>query len=162
MKISPRNFLSVSLLGISTFFSCLLAVGAFAEPIEYSEVSLLVRAHESEPSIIREVSNRKLVHALTAQQENTLKAQGAHDSLIQALRAPAVVLSAADVSAYETRRDQSRAAQKTADAPHPTDNFGAAEPEGLHIFEVAPGFPVNLSQWGGPDYDFAFHAPTRL
>ena len=34
--------------------------------------------------------------------------------------------------------------------------------DGLHIFEVAPGHPINLSQWGGPDYDFAFHAPTRL
>ena len=162
MKISPRNFLSVSFLGISTFFSCVLAVGALAEPIEYSEVSLLVRAHESEPSIIREVSNRKLVHALTAQQENTLKAQGAHDSLLQALRGPTVILSAADVSAYEARRDSSRQVQKTTDAPHPDEHFNDAEPEGLHIFEVAPGFPINLSQWGGPDYDFAFHAPTRL
>ena len=29
--------------------------------------------------------------------------------------------------------------------------------DNLHIFEVSSGHPINLSQWGGPDYEFAFN-----
>jgi hypothetical protein len=29
--------------------------------------------------------------------------------------------------------------------------------DNLHIFEVASGHPINLSQWGGPDTEFAFN-----
>ena len=29
--------------------------------------------------------------------------------------------------------------------------------DNLHIFEVSAGHPVNLSQWGGPDCEFAFN-----
>ena len=91
------------------FFS---ATSVRAEPIDFGEVSLLVRARESEPSIIQEVSNRKLVRTLAPQQEGTLRTQGARESLIQALRAPAVALSAADASAFEARRDQNRKGKK--------------------------------------------------
>ena len=66
----------------------LLAAGALtasARPIDYSEVSLLVRSHESDADIKDEVARRKLMHPLTAQQEATLKSQGASDSLIQSL-----------------------------------------------------------------------------
>jgi hypothetical protein len=35
------------------------------------------------------------------------------------------------------------------DRESPADN--------LHIFEVTAGHPINLSQWGGPDYEFAFN-----
>src|SRR6188768_728197 len=148
MKISPRNFLSVSFLGVSTFLSCLLTVGALAEPIDYSEVSLLVRARESESSIIQDVSNRKLVRTLTPQQEATLRKQGASDSLIQSLRRSDLALTAADASAFETRREQIRKEHKSADATHVVADMENGEsPAGLHIFEVAPGHPVNLSQW---------------
>ena len=54
-----------------------------ARPIEFSELSLLVRAHESENSIKNEVAERKLMHALTPQQESKLKSEGASDSLVQ-------------------------------------------------------------------------------
>ncbi len=27
----------------------------------------------------------------------------------------------------------------------------------MHIFEVSAGHPINLSQWGGPDCEFAFN-----
>ncbi len=40
--------------------------------------------------------------------------------------------------------------------------MGDTAADGLHIFEVSPGHPINLSQWGGPDYELAFHAPTRF
>jgi hypothetical protein len=29
--------------------------------------------------------------------------------------------------------------------------------DSLRIFEVSSGHPINLSQWGGPDYEFAFN-----
>lgn len=161
MKISPRNLLSVSFLSMSTLLSCLLAVSALAAPIEFSEVSLLVRSHEREPSIAREVAGRKLTRPLTPQQENTLKKQGASDSLVQTLQTPANVMNAGDASAYEARRDQYRKGPTTASASS-LSGTAAGAPEGLHIFEVAPGHPVNLSQWGGPDYDLVFNPPTRL
>lgn len=157
MKTSLRNLLSVSLLGVSTFLSCLLAVGALAAPIDFGEVSLLVRARESEPSISQEVANRKLTRPLTPEQENTLKKQGASDSLVQRLRTPANVLSAADANAYEAQREQIRKNRTTA-----STSTDAGAPQGLDIFEVSPGYPINLSQWGGPDYDLVFNPPTRL
>jgi len=160
--------MSLPLINTMRLFSlvfCLLVSGALAEPIDFGEVSLLVRAGESEPSIRQEVSDRKLVHALTAQQENTLRRPGASDSLLQALRAPGVMLSAADASAFEARREQSRKGLKAGGPGHMAATASGAEsdgPDGLHIFEVGVGHPINLSQWGGPDYEFAFHSPTRL
>ena len=132
---------------------CCLATSAFAEPIEYNEVSLLVRAREPEASITREVSRRKLVRALTPQQEQTLKAQGARDSLLQSLRRSDIILPAAEATAFETRRQQARQTQSAARAG------GAAEPgPNVHVFNVAFGQPINLSQWGGLDYEFAFYS----
>ena len=46
----------------------LASAGVFsteAQPIEFSEVSLLVRAHESDPDIMQQVHSRKLLHPLT-------------------------------------------------------------------------------------------------
>ncbi len=150
-------------LSIIVLAGSLSAASALAQPIDFGEVSLLVRANEGERSITQEVSNRKLVRALTPQQENTLRKQGASDSLIQALRAPAVALNATDASAFEARREQSRKGQTagTADRDGASDN-DSGQPDGLHVFEVSIGHPINLSRWGGPDYEFAFHAPTRL
>jgi hypothetical protein len=61
-----------------TVYSLLLFFGLFvwiaaasARPVDFNEVSLLVRAHESESSIKAEVSRRKLMRALTPQQETT-------------------------------------------------------------------------------------------
>ncbi len=137
-----------------------LATASFAEPIDYSEVSLLVRAHEGESSIVQDVSRRKLVRALTPQQENALKKQGASDSLIQALRRSDLTLAAADASAFEARRDQARNSQ-TVGAQRAGATTGDTE-DNIQVFEVSPGHPVNLSQWGGPDFEFAFHPPSRL
>ena len=158
MKTTARNLLSVSLLSVSTFLSCILAVSALAAPIDFGEVSLLVRARESEPSISQEVANRKLTRPLTPDQENTLKKQGASDSLVQRLRTPANVLSAGDASAYEAQREQIRKNRTTA-----STSTDVGTPQGLYIFEVSPGHPINLSQWGGPGYyDVVFNPPTRL
>lgn len=154
MNPLPRLLLTITLAGAT------LATASYAEPIDYSEVSLLVRARESEPSIVQEVSRRKLVRAFTPEQENILKKQGAADSLLRALSRPDLTLSAADASAFEARRDQTRKGQIPG-APR-TDLAAAKADDNLHIFEVSVGHPINLSQWGGPDYEFAFNPRTRL
>ena len=125
--------------------------GAFtapAAPLNFNEVSLWVRAKETDKSILNEVKERKLAKALTPQQETTLKSQGASDSLVQSLRSSALIASSADVAPSETRAP----APKTAPA---SDRDNA--PENLQVFDVTAGHPINLSQWGGPDYEFAFN-----
>src|SRR5450755_668804 len=152
--MNPPFRIPLTVLALTSAFSI---AHVFAEPIDYSEVSLLVRAHESETSITQEVSRRKLVHALTPQQETTLKSQGASDSLVQTLRRSDVALSAADASAFETRRDQNRQAQKAARAV--SDETSSDRDSGnVHVFNVAFGQPLNLSQWGGLDYEIAFYS----
>src|ERR1041385_2955734 len=69
------------------------AISALAAPVNFNEVSLWVRAKETDKSILNEVKERKLAKALTPQQESTLKSQGASDSLVQSLRSSAVVAS---------------------------------------------------------------------
>ena len=157
--MKPRAW---TLLIVSPLVFTLLATSAFAEPIEFSEVSLLVRARESESSITQEVSRRKLVRPLTPQQENTLRTQGAADSLLQALRASTVHLSQADAAAFDARRDQARNGSRENGPRSASSGNASSARDNVHIFDVSPGHPINLSQWGGPDYEFAFRAPTRL
>src|ERR1700730_1703173 len=128
------------------------ATFAAARPVDFKEISLLVRSHESEASIKDEVSNRKLMHPLTAQQETTLKSQGASDSLIQSLRNSNLVASKEEAAAAEA------AAVRDAN-PAPAE--GRAREKGhshVFVFDVAYGHPVNLSQWGGLDYEIAFYS----
>jgi hypothetical protein len=126
------------------------AIGLTAAPLSFNEVSLWVRAKETDKSILSEVRQRKLVKALTPAQESTLKSQGASDSLVQSLRSSALVASPAEAAATETKTPATRPAP----APEPDRESPA---DNLHIFEVTAGHPINLSQWGGPDYEFAFN-----
>jgi hypothetical protein len=126
------------------------AISALAAPVNFNEVSLWVRAKETDKSILNEVKERKLAKALTPQQESTLKSQGASDSLVQSLRSSTVVTSSTDVATTETKTS----ASKTAAALEP-DRESAGE--NLDVFDVPAGHPINLSQWGGPDYEFAFN-----
>jgi len=120
-----------------------------ARPIGFSELSLLVRMHEPEFSIKNEVAERKLLHPLTQPQENLLKSQGASDALIKSLRDSNLVASKEEAAAAE------------AVAAHQA-NGSPAEPQNhyprVDIFEVAFGHPINLSQWGGLDYEIAFYS----
>jgi hypothetical protein len=118
--------------------------------MNFNEVSLWVRAKETDKSILSEVSERKLTKALTPAQESTLKSQGASDSLVQSLRNSALVAPATEIAATETRAP----APKHAPAPD-SDRDSAADH--LQVFDVTAGHPINLSQWGGPDYEFAFN-----
>jgi hypothetical protein len=123
---------------------------ASARPIGFSEVSLLVRAHESEASIKDEVSQRKLLHALTPVQENILKSQGASDSLIQSLRNSNLVVSKEEAAAFDAAIEQKN---------KPAQVGPAETAQGkLYVFDVALGHPINLSQWGGNDYEVAFYS----
>jgi hypothetical protein len=126
------------------------AIGLTAAPLNFNEVSLWVRAKETDKAILSEARQRKLAKALTPAQEATLKSQGASDSLVQSLRSYALVASSAEVAATETKAPAPRpVAALEPDRDSPADN--------LHIFEVTAGHPINLSQWGGPDYEFAFN-----
>lgn len=137
-------------LMFTVFLVLAAAVAVTAAPINFNEVSLWVRARETDQSIVREVTNRKLTRALTPQQETLLKSQGASDSLVQSLRSPNMLASAADVAASEAKPQPPRMTPTQEMAPEsPADN--------LQIFEVPSGHPVNLSQWGGPDCEFAFN-----
>ena len=126
------------------------AFTALAAPLNFNEVSLWVRAKETDKSILNEVKERKLAKALTPQQEATLKSQGASDSLIQSLRNSALVASSTDIAATEPKAP----ASKIAPAPEPDRESPG---DNLQVFDVSAGHPINLSQWGGPDYEFAFN-----
>jgi hypothetical protein len=129
-----------------------LAVVASARPMDFSEVSLLVRAREPESSIVSDVTHRKLLHSLTSQQENLLKSQGASNSLIQSLRNLNLVVSKEEAEAVEAQRDQLAKAKSIREP----EDWDAAE--NVRVFDVALGHPINLSQWGGYDYELAFYA----
>jgi hypothetical protein len=140
-----------TLLVITAFLAAFLATTVSARPFDFSELSLLVRAHEPEPSIIADAKERKLMHALTPQQEATLKSQGATDSLIQSLRNSNLVVSQSEVAAYEASRST------RIPVPVQREAFASQRPN-VEIVNVACGHPVNLSYWGGPDYDFTFRS----
>src|SRR6266446_688896 len=132
--------------------SVFLASQLSARPIGFTEVSLMVRMHESETSIKNEVAERKLLHGLTQPQEGILKTQGASDSLIKSLRDSNLVISkeeAAAVEAAAARETNARSAEITSHTGHHRH---------VMVFDVAFGHPINLSQWGGLDYEIAFYS----
>jgi hypothetical protein len=122
---------------------------AGARPVDFKELSLMLRARESESSIRAEVSRRKLAQSLTSQQEATLKSQGASDSLISSLRR-------STVASKEEAAEAERSTTRTAPAGfEPSElNHGPR----VHVFNVAFGQPINLSQWGGLDYELVFYS----
>jgi hypothetical protein len=141
---------STKIILITVFTVLAGAFALSAAPINFNEVSLWVRAKETDKSILTEVSQRKLTKALTPAQESTLKAQGASDSLVQSLRSSALVASSADLAAAEVK-------PPAAKAPALQEPNSDSAADTLQVFEVAAGHPVNLSEWGGPDYEFAFN-----
>ena len=128
------------------------AISSLAAPINFNEVSLWVRAKQTDKTILSEVKERKLAKALTPQQESVLKSQGASDSLVQSLRNSAFVAPQSDVAATETKAPAPKVAP-----PADSDRAAASDDLQVYVFEVAAGHPLNLSQFGGPDYEFAFN-----
>lgn len=135
----------------AAFSLCLVAAAPAAQPMEFNEVSLLVRAHESEPAIVREVNQRKLAQKLTADQEAKLKTQGASGSLIDSLRKNDVVLADSDLAAYRARKTGAVNA-----GDHSARSSSGLSRDDIQILDVGVGEPVNLSAWGGVDREFVF------
>jgi hypothetical protein len=88
---------------------------------------------------------------LTPQQESTLKAQGASDSLLQSLRSSDLVASKEEAAAVEARDRQ------TAVRAEEAASMINSAPQ-VRVFNVGFGHPINLSQWGGADYEIAFYS----
>src|SRR6266704_952646 len=78
-----------------------------AKPIGFSELSLMVRMHQSEADINNDVAERKLLHGLTQPQEGILKSQGASDSLIKSLRDSNLIVSKEEAAAVESAARES-------------------------------------------------------
>src|SRR5437660_9545389 len=131
--------------------SLLAASQLSARPVGFSELSLMVRMHESETSIKNEVAERKLLHGLTQPQEGILKSQGASDSLIKSLRDSNLVVSKEEAAAVE-------AAARETNAPSAEITSHPGHHRHVMVFDVAFGHPINLSQWGGLDYEIAFYS----
>jgi len=148
--MKPHLIYRLSIIAAALFG---LVTLARARPIDFGEVSLLVRAHEPESSIINDVNQRKLLHALTPDQENTLKKQGASNSLIQSLRNSNLIVSKEEAAGVAAEQDKHAAAARTR-----KDSSDWDASENVRVFDVALGHPINLSQWGGYDYELAFYS----
>jgi hypothetical protein len=133
-------------------FALFLASQLHARPIGFSELSLMVRMHESEADIKDDVAGRKLLHQLTQPQESLLKSQGASDSLIQSLRDPKLAVSKEEAAAVEAAHAQE------ANPPAAEISSHREHHHRVLVFDVAFGHPINLSQWGGLDYEVAFYS----
>ena len=145
MKIPTAYRLSIALASLFV-----LATPAFSKPIGFSELSLMVRMHQSEADIKNDVAERKLLHGLTQPQEGILKSQGASDAFIKSLRDSNLVASKEEVAAAES-------ANRETGAPS-ADIRPASHHRHVMVFDVAFGHPINLSQWGGLDYEIAFYS----
>lgn len=106
------------------FCSGIIALSANARPIEFSEVSLLVRSHEEPSDILREVQTRKLPQPLSANQESALRAQGADDALLRELHNRALVLSPEQAASFA--QEQERAANIARPAAPPRSRQASA------------------------------------
>jgi hypothetical protein len=132
--------------------SLLIVPQVYCKPVGFTELSLLIRMHEPEFSIKNEVAERKLLHPLTQPQEGILKSQGASDSLIKSFRDSSLVASKEEVSAIENAPSRPNATVLNEPMPR------AAHHRHVMVFDVAFGHPINLSQWGGLDYEIAFYS----
>ena len=143
---SPTHYRLSAVLAAS--LSLLITNHLSAKPIGFSELSLMVHMHQSEADIRNDVAERKLLHPLTQPQES-LKSQGASESLLKSLRDSNLVACKEEAAAAE------------AVATHQV-NAAAAEMQNYYprvdVFEVAFGPPINLSRWGGLDYEIAFYS----
>jgi hypothetical protein len=135
---------------VTVFAVLITAMAMTAAPVNFSEVSLWVRARETDQSIVREISQRKLTKALTPQEETTLKSQGASDSLIQSLRKPALIAPPENAARTDPKPQPPK-------VQPPTETMTDSAADNVQVFEVTSGHPINLSQWGGPDYELAFN-----
>jgi len=144
----PTSY-SLSIIAVA-FLTCVSQ--ASARPVGFNELSLMVRMHESDASIKQEVVQRKLLHPLTTSQENVLRSQGAIDALIQSLQNSKLIASKEEAAAAEAVAVREAKAQPIETA------VGERHHPDVYVFNVAYGHSINLSQWGGLDYEIAFYS----
>lgn len=90
--------------GLSAGLGLLISmVGASAAPLTVKELEFLVRQRTPEADIVREAKSRRLLAPLNADAVNSLKKNGATQSLISKLKEPGIVMDQA-AAAAETRR----------------------------------------------------------
>src|ERR1700720_3973240 len=128
---SPTHYSRLLILAL-----LLAASQLSARPIGFSELSLMVRMHESETSIKNEGAARKLLHELTQPQEGILKSQGASDSFIQSLRNSNLAVSKEEAVGVESAA--ARESSASAAEMHP-----AGHHRHVLVFDVALGHPIN-------------------
>jgi nucleoredoxin len=75
-----------------------------AAPVTMKELQFLVRQGTPPAEILQAVSERRLLEPLTPEIEQTLRAGGASDALVAALKQPGMALSAAESHAERLRR----------------------------------------------------------
>jgi hypothetical protein len=88
---------------------------------------------------------------LTTDQEALLKKQGASESLVSYLRNNNLLASKEEadaVTARDRRMTDARMENHAAAAPH----------QNVQVFNVAYGHSINLSEFGGADYEIAFYS----
>ena len=141
------------LLACGAIALTLLPFTLSASPLQFSEISLMVRARENEAAITHNVSQRKLAKKLTADQEARLKKEGASDSLISALRNATVVPAGNAPVAMARGGGRSVAGEDETAADERGYRNGAPN---VQIVDVGVGEAVNLSAWGGADREFVF------
>jgi hypothetical protein len=146
---SPTHY---RLLVLAAALSLLITNQLSARPIGFSELSLMVRMHQPEADIKSDVASRKLLHPLTQPQENILRQQGASDSLLKSLRDSSLVASNEEVAATERAIAREHQIAEQQEGPQ------KCPPRCIEVFDVGFGQPINLSQWGGLDYEIAFYS----
>lgn len=104
--------MKTKLTGVALTFA--MAGGLAAAPLTFNEVSLLVRMRESDASVIQSLSARRLLRALTSEQEAKLKSEGASETLLQALRAADMILPTAEATVFEMWRAEQKMAVENA------------------------------------------------
>lgn len=107
-----------------------LSSATAAEPISFQEISLLLRTGENQQTILNDITSRKLLQPLTAQQEATLRAAGASPALLNVLHAPETLASPDAVALYSTRHQATPApVPAAAAAPAPAQPAPTPAPQ---------------------------------
>ena len=116
-------------------------------PVTFEEISLRVRTGDSAQSILQDVGKRKLLRALTPQQEAALTSAGAPASLLKGLRAPEQLSSAQEAAAFDShQRDR-----KVADSAS-TGGIPVAKPAPAPVQPVKDFFGPSLEGAKGADW----------
>lgn len=136
-----------------------------AEPISFQEISLLLRTGENQQTILNDITSRKLLQPLTAQQEATLRAAGASPAVLNALRAPETLASPDAVALYSARHQATPApvpATAAAPAPAPAQPAPTPTPQrvalpdlftsGLENAKKAPASAMQMTYAFGLDH----------